>query len=202
MIRTGTAMVDRTSPGLSPREGRPRRPRSRGSPLPVICAPPASGGMAAYARENDMGCRCAPRRSGRAHRQGGRKAGGAQMSCALRSRASGPQGPLGRGGSDPAVRGPAAGSGPGAFAHPPAPPPRVAPRPAIPAREGGSSAASRRRTTRSPTDWPWGCSASARKTGTSPSRIAVWPSRTGLLDRERPQAGVGWHAHSNHRRAV
>ena len=45
---------------------------------------------------------------------------------------------------------------------PPAPSPRgVAPRPAIPAREGGPSAASRRRGKRSPTGWPSGCSASA-----------------------------------------
>ena len=43
----------------------------RGSPPPMIWATPAPWVMAACARENDMGCRCAPRRSGRAHRHDG-----------------------------------------------------------------------------------------------------------------------------------
>ena len=42
----------------------------RGSPLPMICAPPAPWVMAVYACEIDKGCRCAPRRPGRAHRRG------------------------------------------------------------------------------------------------------------------------------------
>ena len=57
----------------------------------MICAPPAPPVMAAYARENDMGCRCAPRRFGRAHLRGGASCR-ARMSCASRSRAAGAAG--------------------------------------------------------------------------------------------------------------
>ena len=50
-----------------------------------------------------------------------------------------------------------------------------------------------RRRTRWPTGWPVGCTASptADGTGRDPSRLAVSPSRTGLLDRERPPGRVG-----------
>ena len=78
-------------PGLSPREGWPRRPRSRGSPLPMICAPPVPWVRTAYARENDMGWRCAPRRSGRAHRRGGGSSC-TQRSCESLCRAAGTAG--------------------------------------------------------------------------------------------------------------
>ena len=84
----------------------------------MICAPLAPWVMAVYAREIDKGYRCAPWRPGRAHRRGGGSC------CARRLCTSLSQGGRGRGaqsdgaGSDPAVRGPATGSGPGAFAHP------------------------------------------------------------------------------------
>ncbi len=39
------------------------------------------------------------------------------------------------------------------------------------------------------TTWPPGCPASAAKTGTRPFRLAVWPSRMGLMDREYPRRG-------------
>ena len=49
--------------GATRRRGETRRLRFVAS-----CAPPAARVMAAYARENDMGCRCAPGRFGHAHR--------------------------------------------------------------------------------------------------------------------------------------
>ena len=72
--------------------------------------------------------------------------------------------------------------------HIPAPYPRVAPRPAIPWREGGSSAASRRRTTRSSTGRPSSAPASPRKFWDAPVTGSPWPSRTGLLDGRDPAA--------------
>ena len=72
--------------------------------------------------------------------------------------------------------------------HTPAPNPRVAPRPAIPWREGGSSAASRRRTTRSPTGRLSSAPASPRKLRTRPVTGSSRPSRTGLLDGRDPAA--------------
>ncbi len=36
------------------------------------------------------------------------------------------------------------------------------------------------------------CPASPAKAGPGPFRLAVWPSRMGLMDRERPQARLGW----------
>ena len=96
----------------------------------------------------------------------------------------------GRDASDPPRRGLGTGSRPGVLAHPRPRPLRVASAPAIPAREGGSSAASRRRSTRSPTGWPSGRSASPSRTGDESVTGRRWPSRTGLLDRERPPGRV------------
>ena len=73
-----------------------------------------------------------------------------------------------RDGSDPPVRGPGTGSEAGVFAHPCPRPPGVAPEPSIPTREGGLSAASRRRITSSPTDRPSGSRASPSKAGVPP----------------------------------
>ena len=79
-----------------------------------------------------------------------------------------------RDGSDPPVRGPGTGSEAGVFAHPCPRPLGVAPDPSIPTREGGLSAASRRRSTRLPTDRPSGITEQGRGTpdgsGHSPSR--------------------------------
>ena len=114
-----------------------------------IFAPPAPWVRPVYAPANDVGCRCAPRCSGRAHRQcGGRCC--TQTSCA-----------------SPSWR-----PGPCAFAH--RRPRILGSLPAQRSLRGKASfgAASRQRTTRSPTGWPSGCSASPGKTGTSPSRVA------------------------------
>ena len=81
------------------------------------------------------------------------------------------------------------GFGAGRVCAPPAPPPRVAPRPAIPAREGGSSAASRRRRTRSPTGWPRGCPASPTEAGTR--WRARQPRPSGSRTRFRGRTNVG-----------
>ena len=95
----------------------------------------------------------------------------------------------GRDASDPPVRGPGTGSGPGVLAHPPPPPPWVASVPAVPPGRV-SSAASKRRRTRWPSGWPSSCSASPGMSGTPvPARLS--PSRTGLLVRERPLEGRG-----------
>ena len=95
-------------------------------------------------------------------------------------------GGTGRDGSDPPVRGPGTGSGPGVLTHPCSHPLRVASAPAI--RPGRvSSAAPRRRRIRWPTGWPSGCSASPRKTGTRPV-TARRGRRAGLLDGSDPAA--------------
>ena len=65
-----------------------------------------------------------------------------------------------------------------------------------------SSAASRRRRTRWPAHWPSGCPASPITTGTRLFRLAVWPSRTGLMDWSDPRRGLDSRAHPNGRRAV
>ncbi len=51
----------------------------------MVCAPPVPQVRTAHARENDTGCRCAPRGSRRAHRRGGASRS-ARTSCASRSR--------------------------------------------------------------------------------------------------------------------
>ena len=76
-------------------------------------------------------------------------------------------------GSDPPVRGPGAGSDAGVFSHPCPPSLGVAPDPSIPTREGGLSAASRRRITRSPTGRPSGSRASPSKAGVPPMARAT-----------------------------
>ena len=74
---------------------------------------------------------------------------------------------------------------------PSASPPRGRSQPTV--RPGRvSRVASRRWRTRCPTTWPPGCPASPTKAGTRLFRLAVWPSRMGLMDRERPQARLGW----------
>ena len=76
-------------------------------------------------------------------------------------------------GSDPPVRGPGTGSEAGVFAHPCPRPLGVAPDPSIPTREGGLSAASRRRITRSPAGRPSGSRASPSKAGVPPMARAT-----------------------------
>ena len=90
----------------------------------------------------------------------------------------------GRDGSDPPVRGPGTGSGPGVLAHPCPRPLWVASVPAI--RPGRvSSAASRRRRMCWPTGWPSGFPPSPTKAGTRLFRLAFrlpawdcWPGAT------------------------
>ena len=119
----------------------------------MTCAPPAPWVMAAYARENDIGCRCAPRRSGRAHRRGGGSCC-ARRSCASLSRAAGAAG-FGRTGLGATrqseglrrVRG-------RAHLRTPGPAPSGRSQTSNPSRNGVSSAASRRRSTCWPTGSP------------------------------------------------
>ena len=94
-------------------------------------------------------------------------------------------GGTGRVASDPPVRGPGTGSGPGVLAHPHPRPLGVASVPAI--RPGRvSSAVSRRR----PTGWPSGWPASPTKTGTRLFRRAL-RLPAGIVGPERPLAGRG-----------
>ena len=94
-------------------------------------------------------------------------------------------GGTGREASDPPVRGPGTGSGPGVLAHPHPRPLGVASVPAI--RPGRvSSAVSRRR----PTGWPSGWPASPTKTGTRLFRRAL-RLPAGIVGPERPLAGRG-----------
>ncbi len=67
-------------PELMQRADTWRTVRLAGSPLPMICAPPAPWVMAVYAREIDKGCRCAPRRPRRAHRLATLASAGTQQS--------------------------------------------------------------------------------------------------------------------------
>ena len=134
----------------------PRRPGCRGA----RCARPShaqavqpNGGRGLRAvpeRANDTGVRCALRASGDAHR-GYRASGGAATSCGSAAPPSVAHWPRRRGWERPPSPRAWYGFGGRCVCAPLSPTLRVAPRPAIPTREGGSSAPSTRRSTRSPT---------------------------------------------------
>ena len=115
------------------------------------------------------------------------------MSCGFAARPAGAREPLGAWwGATPGAQVPGSGAGPCAFSHA-RPRSLLGSLPSIYPCRKALSAASRRRTKRSPTGsksggraWPSKC------LGTHPFRLACRPSRMGPLVRERPRARVGW----------
>ena len=146
----------------------------------VICAPAVPWVRTVYARENDMGCICAPRRSERAHRWGGESCC-AQRSCASGSRTAGAAGTARAGlGATPQSEGLLRVRG-RARLRTPAPPPRVAPRPSNPLREGRRAPVPGLSCTRPPNPSPPGTPAGLRTKCNRPSgRARCWYRRTRL----------------------
>ena len=101
-------------------------------------------------------------------------------------------------GSDPPVRGPGTGSEPGVLVHPRPPTPSGRYRTSNPSGKGVE------RRFEAAEDPLAGRAVRHRRPrpGRAPSRLAVWPSRTGLMDRERPQARVGMEVHIPSRSAT
>ena len=134
----------------------PRRPGCRGArctrPSHAQAVQPKGGRRlrAVPERANDVGVRCALQASGDAHR-GYRSSAGAATSCGSAARSPMAHWPRRRGWERPPSPRARYGFGGRCVCAPLSPTLRVAPRPAIPTREGGSSAASTRRSTRSPT---------------------------------------------------
>ena len=156
----------------------------------MICALSVLRVMAAYARENDMGCRCAPRRPGRAHRQYGGSCC-TQGSCASLFHTTGVAGNAKNGaGSDPAVRGNCCGFGAVRVCAPPAPRPRVAPSQRS-VRKGVERRFEEVAGLLANPAGRWAVRHRQPQSRRDPSRLAVSPSRKGPLDPERPPA-EGW----------
>ena len=137
-----------------------------------------------------MGCRCALRRSGRAHRRSGGSRS-AQRSCASPSRAAGAARPARAGlGATRRPGSPRAccGFGAGRVCAPSPPPPRVAPRQAIPR---GKAVRAPLRGGGSPVRRPAGRRALGHgRAGIRDDLVPArrWPSRTGLMDGRDPVA--------------